>query len=307
VAPGGDTSVDQNGDGYGDGVLQQTFATNQPTNFGFWFFQGTSMASPHVAGVAALVWAAHPEYSASDVRNTLEKTAKDLGAPGWDQYYGNGLVNAAAAVAYSPGDTQPPVVTISNPANGSTVSGTITVGANATDNVGGTSVGYRIDGGATVPMSNTGGNTYEAAWNTTTASNGSHTVTVQASDAAGNMGSSQVGVTVSNVAPPNTSHVAAIVMALQKTGSSTAASATVTIVDNNGSPVRSATVSGSWSGLTSGSSSGTTGKTGTVKLTSKSVRNAHGTFTFTVTSVSRSGYTYDSAANVETSDSITVP
>jgi len=307
VAPGGDTSVDQNGDGYGDGVLQQTFASGQPTNFGFWFFQGTSMASPHVAGVAALVWAAHPEYSASDVRNALEKTAKDLGASGWDQYYGNGLVNAAAAVAYGPGDTQAPVVTITDPANGSTVSGTITVRATATDNVGVTSVGYRIDSGATVPMSNTGSDTYEAAWNTTTASNGSHSVTVQASDAAGNVGIAVRLVTVSNVAPPNTIHVAAIVMALQKTGSSTAASATVTIVDNNGSPVRSAAVSGTWSGLTSGSSSGTTSKTGTVKLTSKSVRNAHGTFTFTVTSVSRSGYTYNPAGNVETSDFITVP
>lgn len=102
VAPGGDTSVDQNRDGYGDGILQQTFAEGSPTDFGYYFFQGTSMASPHVAGVAALVLSAHPTYTNEQVRAALQSTAKDLGKAGWDKYYGYGLVNAYAAVNWTP-------------------------------------------------------------------------------------------------------------------------------------------------------------------------------------------------------------
>ena len=101
VAPGGDTSVDQNKDGYGDGILQQTFS-GSPTSFGYYFFQGTSMATPHVAAVAALVLSVHPEYTNSQVRTALLSTAKDLGTAGWDRYYGYGLVNAYGAVNWKP-------------------------------------------------------------------------------------------------------------------------------------------------------------------------------------------------------------
>lgn len=99
AAPGGDTSVDQNGDGYGDGVLQQTFDTD-PTDFAYWFFQGTSMASPHVAGVAALL-IAHGAGGPAEVRDALEKTAEDKGSSGWDPEYGWGIVDAYAALQYT--------------------------------------------------------------------------------------------------------------------------------------------------------------------------------------------------------------
>jgi serine protease len=69
---------------------------------GYWGFRGTSMAAPHVSGVAALL-VGRGLTSPQQVKQRLEQTATDLGASGWDPFYGWGLVNAAAAVgAYEP-------------------------------------------------------------------------------------------------------------------------------------------------------------------------------------------------------------
>ncbi len=62
------------------------------------YYEGTSMAAPHVTGVAALVLAANPGLSGVDLRNRLQSTAIHLGAPGHDDRYGYGLVNAYNAV-----------------------------------------------------------------------------------------------------------------------------------------------------------------------------------------------------------------
>jgi serine protease len=98
-APGGDLSVDQNGDGYGDGVLQQTHDGVNYGTFGYYFYDGTSMASPHVAGVAALLISkAGGTMTPDAVRAALQNTAQDLGPAGWDQHYGYGLVDANAAL-----------------------------------------------------------------------------------------------------------------------------------------------------------------------------------------------------------------
>ena len=61
--------------------------------------QGTSMATPLAAGIAALVWSKHPQWTAQQVRAHLEKTSVDLGAPGKDNTFGFGRVDAAAALA----------------------------------------------------------------------------------------------------------------------------------------------------------------------------------------------------------------
>jgi serine protease len=101
VAPGGDYSVDQNGDSYGDGILQQTFNPNtkDPTDFGYWFYQGTSQACAHTTGVAALILAKHPDWTPLQVRQALQSTATDLGAAGKDDAYGWGLLNATSAIS----------------------------------------------------------------------------------------------------------------------------------------------------------------------------------------------------------------
>jgi len=65
----------------------------------YYSMSGTSMACPHVAGVAALVWSQYPEMSNEQVRNQLLNTADDLGSPGFDVFYGYGRANARKAVS----------------------------------------------------------------------------------------------------------------------------------------------------------------------------------------------------------------
>jgi subtilisin family serine protease len=59
---------------------------------------GTSMATPHVSGVAALIWSARPTLAATEVKEILLQTAEDRGEPGKDNTYGHGLVQARAAL-----------------------------------------------------------------------------------------------------------------------------------------------------------------------------------------------------------------
>jgi subtilisin family serine protease len=73
------------------------------------WMSGTSMASPHVAGTAALVWAANPTWSNDDVRYQLQNTAEDLGLLSTEQGYG--LVDAAKAVGVDTDTTPPAKVT----------------------------------------------------------------------------------------------------------------------------------------------------------------------------------------------------
>lgn len=107
VAPGGEMYVqrgphtrtnDENNDGYSDGVLQNTIGSNGE---GYYFFQGTSMASPHVAGVAALVLGYGNAATPEQVRAALQTTADDLGATGRDDSFGHGIVNAYEALLWN--------------------------------------------------------------------------------------------------------------------------------------------------------------------------------------------------------------
>lgn len=66
---------------------------------GYDSWSGTSMATPHVSGLAALIWAANPSLTRAQVISRITSTAQDLGSSGWDTTYGYGLIDAGAAVA----------------------------------------------------------------------------------------------------------------------------------------------------------------------------------------------------------------
>ncbi|MGQ9552548.1 MAG: S8 family serine peptidase [Anaerolineae bacterium] len=65
------------------------------------YFSGTSMATPHVAGLAALIWSVRPSLTTQAVVKAITDTAQDLGTPGWDATFGYGLIDAGTAVSYA--------------------------------------------------------------------------------------------------------------------------------------------------------------------------------------------------------------
>ncbi|HTA20489.1 MAG TPA: S8 family peptidase, partial [Polyangia bacterium] len=109
AAPGGNVRVDQNGDGKPDGVLQHTIVPGNISKQDYLWFMGTSMATPHVAGVTALIMGAGVR-SPDAVEALLFETARKpkgreanatgrVGASGrFDDHYGAGLVDAGAAL-----------------------------------------------------------------------------------------------------------------------------------------------------------------------------------------------------------------
>jgi len=102
AAPGGNTRVDQNGDGKPDGVLQHTIVPGNISKTDYLWFMGTSMASPHVAGVAALIEGAgvrKPDAVEEVLLDTARKPKANGAAGGrLDDHYGSGIVDAAAAL-----------------------------------------------------------------------------------------------------------------------------------------------------------------------------------------------------------------
>ena len=108
VAPGGNTSQDVNGDGKPDGVLSTAASDSSGTrvdNYQIW--QGTSMATPHMAGVIALMKAVAPSLTPQTIANLLTSGAltDDLGTAGKDDQFGYGLINASKAVAAASGSS----------------------------------------------------------------------------------------------------------------------------------------------------------------------------------------------------------
>jgi len=199
VAPGGDLYMDQNGDGYGDGILQQTF-DRRTNNWGYWFYQGTSMAAPHVSGVAALLIASDIATIPDHLRMALQDTAQDLGTPGRDDIYGSGLLDAYAALNWDPGQVDNfPEVTITSPLDEDAVSGTITIEADASDDIGVAQVDFYIDD---TYLATDTTSPYSVEWDSSTVDDGEYEILALAIDTADQGASDYIIVTVDNINDP---------------------------------------------------------------------------------------------------------
>ncbi|HXD17298.1 MAG TPA: Ig-like domain-containing protein [Vicinamibacterales bacterium] len=149
--------------------------------------------------------------------------------------FGNGSKSGSfTLVPAAAGDTTPPTASITSPAAGATVSGTISIQANASDNVGVTRVDFLVDGSL---LSSDTTAPFAASWNTANAANGAHSLTVRAFDAANNQKTSAaVSVTVNNGTTTAPTLTLSGVAATIRRGQTFTATATVT---NNGAAAAS--------------------------------------------------------------------
>jgi subtilisin family serine protease len=200
-----------------------------------YYASGTSMASPHVAGAAALI---HAELMAKtgsrptpqEIRAELMARAIPQGdAEGYDSTndddnFREPLLNLAPA-------TNGPTVSITGPSAG-TVSGTVTITADANDDGSVTQVEFFVDGNS-IAIDNDPAGGWSASWDTSSYSDGPHTVTAVATDNESNTGSDSVTVTVDNFDDPP-----AVTLTNPTDGSSVSGTVTVTANANDDGSVR---------------------------------------------------------------------
>jgi subtilisin family serine protease len=175
----------------GSSITSAWSTSNTATNT----ISGTSMATPHVAGALALYLQTNPTASSATATQALHASTTANKVTNAGSGSPNRLLYSLFGAA-PPGDTTPPTTSIISPVSNATVSGTVTVSANASDNVSVSRV--ELYAGGSLVGTDTS-SPYEVAWNTTTTANGGHSLQTKAYDAAGNIGSSAVvSVTVSN-------------------------------------------------------------------------------------------------------------
>jgi subtilisin family serine protease len=274
-------------------------------------WSGTSMAGPHATALIGLMWSACPSlqgqvYATIDIIHQTAVPVNYTGACGGNYVtgpnndWGYGTIDALAAV-------QAAVAQCGGGGSG-TLQGTVTDSA----------TGLPI-AGAAISAVGTGG-----TYNATTDANGFYQITLPAGSydvsatKTGYTSQTATGVAVTAGATTvqdfaldpvqtNTLHVNAITLSYTIKGKRITVQSTVSILDQNGSPVSSAAVSGEWTlpnnTITAQSATTNTSGVATFRLISK----LRGVYEICVTNVVKAGYVYDPAQNVETCDTIIVP
>ncbi|ROU07454.1 PKD domain-containing protein [Lysobacter enzymogenes] len=190
TAPGGENGA------FGPSATEGVISTVRNNAYGP--LAGTSMASPHAAGVAALVLAASPTaLSAAQVEQILESTARPIPANRCSGGCGAGIIDAAAAVAAAAGTgpgpgNQAPVANFSSSANGLTVSFT----DSSSDSDGSIASRSWDFGDGTTSTATSPSKTYSAA--------GTYTVKLTVTDNAGASNTKTATVTVGSSSGPQT-------------------------------------------------------------------------------------------------------
>lgn len=206
---------------------------------------------------------------------------------------------AAVTSPATPPDTTPPVVTISNPLNGATVSGTVAVSARATDNI---AVEYleisywnQYLGQQVILGSVSNAGTLSVNWNTSGLTPAAYALRAYAYDTLGNW--TQTDITVNVGTPVKNMKVTGITLTGTVIGSKANITGYVSVKDGSGALVSGANVTIRWK-LPNDSTktmSAVTGSSGQSKFT---VSGTRGTYTLTVTNITKSGFVFDTAGSI---------
>ncbi len=275
---------------------------------GYDSYNGTSMASPHVAAVAALVWSYAPDASPGEIRAALAASAEDLGTAGRNNEFGYGLVQAQAALDYlgggdggtdpEPEPNEPPTAAFSY----SCTELDCTFDGSASSDPDGTIESYEWSFGD-------GNGAFGEVVSHAYANDGSYTASLTVTDNDGDSDSTSQQVTVQTEeddgggddGETGGASVANIDVSVRSRGPWRSGEANVTVVDADGNPVSGATVTGTFSGDVSGSStSEATGSNGVAFLESDRVRQNSISFEFCVDDISHPDFDYDATGNTVT-------
>jgi len=282
------------------------------SQYGYQALSGTSMASPHLAGVVALVLShgirdANDDGLLFDEVKTHLCSSTDPGSriattdPRYPKWYGCGVINAGKALVDNPppvgaAPNLPPVALNDTASTAYGTPVTVTVLANDSDPDGGTlsvtSVTTPAHGTATINAATTVTYTPAASYS------GPDSFGYSISDGQGGTASATVSVTV-GAASPTVLQIGDLDRSASKTSRNWTAQVLVLVLDQFGLPVVGATVNGTWSGAAKGGGSCITTAGGVCTIAKSGLSLAKTSITFTVTAVAKAGATYDRTKNAD--------